>query len=224
MNNDIIIQTMTESFETIKDFWETKSESIIRCIVETEQYDGSLSMDMWGYILQKNEKLIKDKHWNIQFIDNVILCFNDKYEVVRRYDSLCRTIINHIAPHMVKNENLIKLIYGKLYNAGYSGFDYGYIGNPSESIPACTACMLLQDSPEIIPVLFKALVSNKNMEDIRIGELFIKANFYLDGILNKWSLGNYSVSEQVKESLLSCLDLIEDKEDRAEIALSLMAR
>ena len=37
MNNEIILQSLTDSFEVLKDSWETKKESIIACIVETER-------------------------------------------------------------------------------------------------------------------------------------------------------------------------------------------
>ena len=53
MENNIVLQSLIESFEVIKDSWETKKGAIIDCIVETENYDGSLSMDMWLYILNK---------------------------------------------------------------------------------------------------------------------------------------------------------------------------
>ena len=64
------------------------------------------------------------------------------------------------------------------------------------------------------------------MEDISIGELLLKSNFYIDGIINQWNGfdSNSCITDQVKESLLNCLDLIKDKNDRAEIALSIMAR
>ena len=65
------------------------------------------------------------------------------------------------------------------------------------------------------------------MIDVSVGGLIIKANFYMDGITNQWDwkVGTqYCVSDQVKESLLNCIDLIKDKKDRAEIALSIMAR
>ena len=227
MNNDIIIQTMTEAFETLKDSWGTKKDSIIKCIVETEACDGALAMDMWTYILKKNESLHRDKSDNVHLVDDVILCFNEKYETDKYNYCLSKTILEHIAPHIINNENLIKLIFGHLCNAGYSNIDYGFSGNPSEPIPILLASIFMQDSPQIIPILVNALSHNKLVEDIRVGELILKSNYYLDGIETKWTwkIGDgYHVSDQVKESLLSCIDLIHDNEDRAEIALSLMAR
>ena len=223
MNNDIIIQTMTESFEALKDSWDTKKESIIKCIVETEVYDGSLAMDMWAYVLGKNADTHNTKEANFMFVDDIILSFNKKYYAFPTPEDLCRNIMSHIAPHIVKNENLIKLIFGSMYNAGYTGKSYWLEGRPLEPLPACMACMFYQDYPQFVPILLKSLSSNKHMEDIRVGELILKANYYLDEMCNRLGY-NYKVSDQVKENLYSCLDMIKDKNDRAEIALSLMAR
>lgn len=227
MNNDIIIQTMTESFEALKDSWETKKEAIIKCIVETEACDGALAMDMWGYVLKKNEALLKDKNENVNFIDNVILGFRDKYKGASTSGSdFCETMLNHVAPHFVRNENLIKIVFGLLINAGYSNKEYYYFSTPSELLPALIACLFLQDYPPSIPVIIKSLAQNKNMDDVSIGNLILKSNTYIDGVEKQWTWieRKFYISDQVKESLLNCLDLIKDKEDRAEIALSLMAR
>ncbi len=227
MNNDIIIQTMTESFEVLKDSWETKKDSIIRCIVETEACDGSLAMDMWVYILSNNEKLLVDKNENVNFVDDVILGFRNKYKGVSNSDiDFCDVILNHIAPHFVRNERLIKIVFGLLINAGYSKKEYSHLSIPSELLPALIACLFLQDYPSSIPVIIKSLAQNKNMVDISVGKLILKSNYYIDGIENVWTWINrkFHISDQVKENLLNCLDLINDKEGRAEIALSLMAR
>ena len=227
MNNDIIIQTMTESFEALKDSWETKKDSIIKCIVETEVCDGALAMDMWRYVLKKNENLLRDKNENVNFIDDVIWSFIDKYETDHSQPGLCNILLKHIALHIVNNDTLIKFLFGNVCNAGYSCIGYNWAGHPSEPIPALLACIFLQDSPAIIPVLIKSLASNIKMTDVRVGELILKSNYYLDGIKEqwKWKVGdNYQISDSVKECLLSSLDLIADKEDRAEIALSIMAR
>ena len=43
MNSNIIKQSLTESFEVWKDSWETKKESVIKCIEKTEACDGDLA-------------------------------------------------------------------------------------------------------------------------------------------------------------------------------------
>lgn len=135
-------------------------------------------------------------------------------------------MLNHVAPHFVRNENLIKIVFGLLINAGYSNKEYYYFSTPSELLPALIACLFLQDYPPSIPVIIKSLAQNKNMDDVSIGNLILKSNTYIDGVEKQWTWieRKFYISDQVKESLLNCLDLIKDKEDRAEIALSLMAR
>ncbi len=224
MNNEIIIQTMTESFEVLKDSWERNKNSIIKCIVETEACDGNLAMDMWAYVLKNNEKtLLNDRNENINFVDEVFMAFNNKYEGSHYTSDICKTIVYHIAPHIIRNENLINIIFGSLINAGYSGINHNYDNDPVEVIPACVGGMFLQDYSPAIPVLLKALSRNNHMEDIRIGQLILKANYYMDVIM-RYNIGNYIISNEVKEYLLSSLDIIKDREDRAQIALSLMAR
>ena len=51
MDNGIILQSLTDAFEVLKDSWATKKEALIHCIVETEVYDGEIAMSMWQYIL-----------------------------------------------------------------------------------------------------------------------------------------------------------------------------
>lgn len=224
MNNDIIKQTMIESFEAIKDSWKTKKDSIIRCIVETDTCDGDLAMDMWQYVIINNSDILNSKEGNIQFIDDVILRFNKKYE---HYDIpwvLCKTILNHIAPYLANKKELLNIIFGKLIDAGYSGAKYYY--DLTEPLPACLACLLLQDDSMATSTIIKALANNKKLYDIQIGKLLIKTNFYFDEMYkNRYEYTcDIAISDSVKESLLSCLDMINDKDDKAEIALSLMAR
>ncbi len=226
MNNDIIKQSFIESFEILKDSWDSKKKSIIKCIVETEACDGALAMDMWTYVLMQNANLLRDKTENISFIDEVILGFIKKYDNSADPGDICNTIIHHIAPHIVRNDTLINIIFGKLINAGYSKYNYSYDDDdPSELIPACIACIFMQDYPHAIPVLFKALSTNNNMEDISIGELILKANYYLDVMKRRdYMFDDFNISDDIKESLLSCIDCIKDCNDRAEITLSFMSR
>ena len=63
------------------------------------------------------------------------------------------------------------------------------------------------------------------MEDISIGELILKANYYLDVMKRRdYMFDDFNISDDIKESLLSCIDCIKDCNDRAEITLSFMSR
>ena len=63
MNNEIILQSLTEAFEIIKDSWDTKKEAIINCIVETEKCKINVCQNPYeGYLekyVYKEEERIK---------------------------------------------------------------------------------------------------------------------------------------------------------------------
>ena len=221
MNNEIILQSLTESFEILKDSWSTKKEAIINCIVETEVYDGALSMEMWCYILQKNELLLRDKSENERLVNDVFYRFYKKYEIYSNEEYLCRVVLNHIIPHITRSENLVKIIFGKAMNAG---FDCGGIFD-DRFIPICIAGIILQDNPYMIRVLIESLTHNTLMEDVSAGQLLIKANEYIEVIRKNQKEFDkpYSVSSRVKETLLSCLEMIKDQETRAECTIAFIS-
>ena len=221
MNNDFILQSLTEAFEIIKDSWATKKEAIINCIVETEAHDGSLAMEMWCYILQKNKLLLKNKDEKKHLIHDVFYRFYNKYEIYCNEEYICRVFLNHIIPHMVHNEQLIKTIFGKAMNAG---FECGIFDD--RFIPICIAGIILQDNPFVVRVLIESLTHNPLMEDISAGQLLIKANGFIEIIRRKneeFFDKPYSVSSQVKESLLGCLDMITDQAIRAECTIAFIS-
>ena len=221
MNNEFILQSLTEAFEIIKDSWSTKKEAIINCIVETEVQDGSLAMEMWCYILQKNELLLKNKDENEHLINDVFYRFYNKYERFGNKEYVCRTILDHIIPHMEHNEQLIKTIFGKAMNAG---FECGGIFG-EYFIPICIAGIILSDNPYIVRVLIESLTHNPLMKDVSAGQLLIKANGFIEIIRKKEEYfdKSYSVSLRVKETLLSCLDMITDQAIRAECTIAFIS-
>lgn len=125
MNNEIILQSLTKSFEIIKDSWETKKEAIINCIVETEIYDGDLAMDMWLYILNKEGECddgdgVKYFYFSVkkekECIGDVFKAFVYKYE---KFDSprfRCKVLFDHIVPHIIKNDKLLEILFEKNYS------------------------------------------------------------------------------------------------------------
>ena len=163
MENDIILQSLTESFEVIKDSWETKKEAIINCIVETEIYDGDLAMDMWLYILNKEgQNVDEDGVRYVGFgykmeecIGNVFKAFFKKYEEYELPRLMCQVLFGHIVPHIIKKDKLLEILFEKSLNMGYciEITDYSHISSIStklyknEFIPALIACIFLIDNP-----------------------------------------------------------------------------
>lgn len=224
MNNEIILQNLCDAFEVLKDSWESKREAIINCIVETEIYDGDTAMDMWAYILQKNSILLEDKEGVMHLIDEVLDSFHVKYEGTSIHHNIyaCRAILHHVSSHLSKNERLIKLIFGKSLNAGYKIDKWGGI---YEYIPMCIAGILLQGNCQIVELLIKSLAENSLIKDISIGELFLKANKYLNLIYRgEDDLGiKYAMEPNVKDTLINSLNYFRDKNERAECTIAFLS-
>ncbi len=213
---------MTEAFEIIKDSWATKKEAIINCIVETEKYDGSLSMDMWLYILRNNEGSLKNIEKSEGLIYDIFQCFchkNEEYGSLDRF--ACRAIMNHIVPHLIKNEKLIDAIWGRTINAGYLVED-----NRDEYIPMCLASILLIGNPRVISVLIDSLAHNDNLVDISIGKLFLKADYFIrEEIQHNHEVfpKDYKVPLSIKNALMENIDKIENKKERAECTIAFLS-
>lgn len=228
MDKEIILQSLIDAFEIIKDSWTLKNRSIINCIVETEVYNGSLAMEMWQYILKSNERLLTNKEELCGLIDNVFERFVIKYDK----DSFssgrtCAVILNHIIPHLKNNETLIDLLFGKTIDAGVTGVTYRNF----HYIPGCMACLLLQEDTNVVRILMKALCNNPYLVNLSIADMFNKISEYINDVYRmsetyielQYLPRKYEVSQEVKETLMYCLDQIKDKEERAECTIAILS-
>lgn len=205
MDNNIIKQTLLASFEALKDSWSTKKEALIKCIVYTEKYDGDMAMNMWLYLLQKNEKNI---HNDEDFVYNVLSSFCEEY------DNYTETIFSYVVPHLIKNSKLIELIFGQTKN---SGTKYNLL-----FISDCIAGFILSDEPDIVYHIMTLLSNNKYLTDVTIGRILLQAS---NEVTNRIKNGekDKKVSVATKEALLSSLDLIKDKKERAECSIAIIS-
>lgn len=227
MNNEIILQSLTEAFEVLKDSWDTKKEAIINCIVETEQYDGALSMDMWLYILKSH--MCRDTQEDANsFVDDVLDRFLRKHEETDSMsgENESKAFLNHVVPHLINNEELIKSIFGKTYNAGYKCYpnmEFDEILTPRVSV--CVACILLLGNENNVEVMIKSLAQNTLMREVSMGKLLLRANKYVEYICrNDYIFDHkYSVNPEVKEALIRSLGYIEDKTERAECTIAFLS-
>lgn len=53
-------QMILESFDILKDSWESKKGAILRLICKMFMIDAKTAMDMWLYILQNNQQIFSD--------------------------------------------------------------------------------------------------------------------------------------------------------------------
>ena len=128
-------------------------------------------------------------------------------------------MLDHVAPHMVHNEELIKLLFEKTYNVGYSS-SYVYF----EKISCLIASIFLQDSYSAVQTLIKSLANNKNMIDVSIGMVLRDTSKFLEEVSSNSELSElYSVTPEIKELLLNSLNLIKDAEDRADCTITILS-
>lgn len=222
MDNDTILQTLTDAFEVLKDSWRKKKEALIHCIVETEAYDGDVAMSMWQYILQKNQSIITNKKESEDLISEVLNRFCDKYYGYYRQFSGredIRTMLDHVAPHMIRNEEVIKLIFEKAYNVGYHS-SYVFF----EKVSCLICSILLQDSYSAVQTLINSLINNKNMKDVSIGMVLRDTLKYLEEVSSNSELSEmYAVKPETRELLINSLDLIKDSKERADCTITILS-
>lgn len=60
MDKTIKQQMILESFDILKDSWESKDEAILRLICKLFPIDQDTAIDMWLYILQNNQHIFSD--------------------------------------------------------------------------------------------------------------------------------------------------------------------
>ena len=196
MNNNVKKQVLIESFEIIKDCGSSKRKALTRCISNMEEYDGDIAMNMWQYILQSN---IEELHYDDSFVSDLLREFRDK--IKNSFESFWEGITIRLTPLIIKNDILLDIIFGQTKNCG----------NIYET-PYCIAGIILNDRPDIVYRVIDLMNNNPYIEEeCSISQLLCEA---YDIILN--NITNQEISNATKEALLSGIQLLKDKKERAE--------
>ena len=214
MNNDIMLQSLTEAFEILKDSWTEKSISITNCIVETEQYDGSLAMDMWQYIVQNNSD-------DINCFYSVLRRFGNKYSRWTTKENYCKVYLEHVVKY-IKNDNFISTIFGKVIGAGACIIaDDGSVS----FLPAFIASILLIDNSSLAMTMIKSMARNDKLLNNSIGKILASTQEYVEAVRNHISEFDieYEVTDSVKEAMYNSIATIQDKEIRAECTIAILS-
>ncbi len=219
MNKEIILQSLTESFEALKESWELNKESIVDCIFETEKYDGNVAMDMWLYILRNNSQQLKSKEAIEDLIVKVLYKFRSEYERWAGDYYVVRAMLYHIVPYMINNHELMKIIFKETINAGICDTYMDCC------VPACIAGIFLFNKPESVKFLMNQLVNNEYLIDISLGELMRKTCDCVKSVYDNIDefKKKYKVTNQIKEILLNFINTMTNKEDRAKCTIAFLS-
>ncbi len=213
MNNDMMLQSLTEAFEILKDSWDTKSKSIVNCIVETEQYDGSLAMEMWYYVIQNNLS-------QTSFFD-VLNRFGSKYAKYGLYRYYAISYSEHVTEHIV-NEKLVASIFGVIVDSSNCNIDND---DCVHFLPAFVASILLSNKPILVKTMINSMVKNDKLINSSISNLLTNSNLYIEDVRN--NIDNfdkdYKVTDSVKEVLFNSISTISDKMTRAECTIAILS-
>ena len=227
MNNDIILQSLKESFEILKDSWETRIAALKNCIVETEKYDGALAMDMWLFILHDCKKKSENSIIPIDKIKPVIrgifYQFIDKYYGVGNYGwvDCCECFSEHIVQHIVGKEEFIKIIMEESYNAAYSAYDDDGELKDFFYIPQFIASLFFLNNSRVTKLVIQSLSNNKYLIHTNIGAIIRKTIEIILYVLSRST--KYHLTEDNKMMLLSCMDMLKQDEDKAECTIAILS-
>ena len=204
MDKDIIIRNLCDAFEVIKDSWETRKEAICRCITGMVKYDSDIAMDMWLYIIDSHRELIKTEEGCKTYIDSV--CGSLYCDVG---DGLYEGATKAVYKSIFKNKELLTTLYREAY------YSCDIIFQP-EFCEYCLAWYMTENNPDNLKDVIILLSKNTNMKGYTMGLIITRAI----GILR---IIERAISKQSREILLSCVDYIEDKNDRAEITIAALS-
>ena len=203
MKKELIIQNLCSAFEVIKDSWETRKESICKCITGMVRYDPNIAMDMWLYILNSHKDSLRTEDGSRTYIDSVCRClYNDIG------DSSDSESAKAVYKSIFNNHGLYSILFG----------DACFSNNFSYQHDFCEHCLkwyLTEKKPDNLMDVLKCLNSNNNFVDYTVGLVITRAINHLNEEIK--------ISPKSQEILLSCIEFINDPNDRAEITIAALS-
>ena len=205
MNNVFILQNLCDAFEVLKDSWTSKSEAICKCIEETAKYDMSTALDMWLYLLQSHKKDLK-RDLGAEIVKKV--CDRFYYS----YDDHYKDAVSYICPILINKPELYIILYGEVIikdNYDQPAFlTYSF------------AWFLTENNPNILLEILHLYNNNSYKEEFSIGSFMSKTVEAYKEIQEKYERSIYDAN---KEVLMSFLENIKDRRERAECMVAILS-
>ena len=204
MEKDFILQNLCDAFEVLKDSWDSKSDAICKCIAETAKYDMSTALDMWSYLLVSHKK-----YWRDNLGAEIIQKVSDKFYY--SYDDHLRGAVCHICPVLINKQDLYNILFGKVIVK--DDFDQ------TNFLVCVFAWILGEKNPNLVLDLLH-LYNNNPHKEFSIGS-FLSKSVEAHDYFNR----NYgrNIPVENKEVLMSFLENIKDKKERAECMVAILS-
>ena len=201
MKENVKTQMIFESFDVLKDLWDSKEEAIRRLICRMFKEDPETAVEMWLYVLRNNKKTIsRGEEYEASALTNNMLCFffyGLNYEnYYNSYDNEKEMALSKI---LLKNKELRTILFSK--NKGIGDETYHLLAH-----------IIASDKPDILIESLNLIKDNK-AEDFTIGHALTVAIEHL----------GVSVPQQNIEILEQFVSNIKDKQDRAEAFTALLS-
>lgn len=227
MDKDIIINTLLESFGTIKDLWETKSDAISNAIDAMSQYDMGLAAEMWAYELEKNKEklsIIEESEKLVLDIFNRIGERHGYYIYPRGGNDYMKYCENEGA-YILNNKTLCCLLFGESYNFSmkYPKENYEYMSMVDNPLPWLFAYILITKEENFVKEITKSMVTNKNCKDVNSTELLRRVLYLLNTSIITKSNKRYSIKDSIKFALLEAIDIVNDPIYKSELTIAVLS-
>lgn len=227
MDKDIVIQTLLESFGTIKDLWDTKSDAISNAIDAMSQYDMGLAAEMWAYELEKN----KEKLSKVEESEKLVLDIFNKigerhgYYTYPRGESDYMKYCENEGTYILNNKTLCCLLYGESYNLSmkYPKENYEHMSMVDNPLPWLFAYILITKEENFVKEITKSMVTNKNCKDVNSTELLRRVLYLLNTSIKTKSNKRYNIKDSTKFALLEATDRISNPIDKSELTIAILS-
>lgn len=204
MNKNFIIHNLTDAFEVLKDLWDTRKEAICRCITGMVKQDSDIAMDMWLYIINSHRALIQTEEGCKAYIDSV--CDSLYCDIG---DGLYEGATKAVYKSIFKNKDLYSSLYGEAF------YSVDLIFQP-KFCEYCLAWYMAETKPDNLMDVLLLLSKNANMKGYTMGLVITRAISFLRII-------ERTLSKQSQGIIMSCIEYVEDKNDRAEITIAALS-
>ena len=214
---------------SIKQQFETSSEIdvLFRCVLDMGEINLNESISLWYDLLCRFRSNLTDRKYVGKLIKDFFLYIDTKHGQYGNFYALSKNINEFIIPAFRKHDSLVDIIYGYAKCGGvYYGHSY---------TPFCLACLIIENHADLVFKVIECLSNNTHMIDYKekyydyygcsVGEFLNRTYSSFCNILDDYRFNGENINmigNEVKETLIKSLDLIQDETLKAECTVPIM--